>query len=158
MSFLGVSIRDRSRSDSGVRQENLWVGPQGELDAVVGEHRVDFIWHYRDQGHEEGRRRGPARLSDDLDESEFACAINGDIEVQLAFGSLHLGDIDMKIADRIGLELLLDRLDAFDIGQAADTMALQAAMQRRACQLRDRQVQGVEAIVERQQRNCGRRQ
>jgi hypothetical protein len=33
------------------------------------------------------------------------------------FGS-HLGDIDVEIADRVGLELGLDRLFALDIGQA----------------------------------------
>jgi hypothetical protein len=41
----------------------------------------------------------------------------------------HLCDDDVEEADRVVLELLLCRLDTFDIRQAADPMALQAAMQ-----------------------------
>jgi hypothetical protein len=58
----------------------------------------------------------------------------------------------MKIADRIGLELALGRSFAFDLRQARDPMALEAAMQRRARQVRDGRLQSVKAIIERQQR------
>jgi hypothetical protein len=57
------------------------------------------------------------------------------------FGS-HLGDIDVEIADRVGLELGLDRLFAFDIAQAAYAMALQTAMQGRARQMRQGRLEG----------------
>ena len=58
----------------------------------------------------------------------------------------------MEEADRIAPELLLRWLVALDLRQAADAVALQTAMQGRARQVGDRCLQGVEAIVERQER------
>ena len=66
-----------------------------------------------------------------FDESELRDAVDGDEHVQLALLSAHFGDIDMEIANRIGLELLLLRLLTLDIHKAADAMTLQASMQRR---------------------------
>ena len=51
----------------------------------------------------------------------------------------------------IALEALTLELVAFDIGQAGDAVPLKAAVQRRAGQMRDRRLQRIEAIVERQQ-------
>jgi hypothetical protein len=59
-----------------------------------------------------------------------ASLLVGDIEVKFALGGLNLGDIDMEVADRIGLERLLGRLIAFDLCQAADAMSLKAAVKR----------------------------
>jgi hypothetical protein len=36
-----------------------------------------------------------------LHEGKLAGAINGDIKVELALGSLDLGDVDMKLANRV---------------------------------------------------------
>jgi hypothetical protein len=47
---------------------------------------------------------------------------------------------------------LITRFVAFDVGEAADPMPLQTAMQRGAPQMRDRRLQRVKTIVERQQR------
>jgi len=44
--------------------------------------------------------------------------------VELAFGGLQLGDVDVEEADRVGLELLLGGFLTFDIGEPADTVAL----------------------------------
>ena len=87
-----------------------------------------------------------------FDEGELGGAVDGHEQVELAFGGLHLGDVDVEVADRVALELLLGRLVAFDLRQAADAVALQAAMQGRARQVRDRRLQGIEAVVQRQQR------
>jgi hypothetical protein len=38
-----------------------------------------------------------------LHEGELAGAIDGDVEVELAFGGLELSDVDVEIADRISL-------------------------------------------------------
>src|ERR1700680_4042045 len=65
---------------------------------------------------------------------------------------MDLGDIDMEVADRIGLYLVLVGCVAVALRQARDTVALQAAVQRRARQVRDRRLQSGEAIVERQER------
>ena len=102
---------------------------EGELDPIVGKNRVDLIGDSRDQSLEEGRGRGPSRLPDQLHEGELAGAIDGDIEVELAFSGLELSDVDVEIADRISLELFLRRLAAFDLRQSADAVALEAAMQ-----------------------------
>jgi hypothetical protein len=56
-----------------------------------------------------------------------------------------------EIADRISLELFLGGLVAFDVRQPADPVALQAAMQRGAREMRDGRLQGIQTIVERQQ-------
>jgi hypothetical protein len=84
----------------------------------------------------EGKLRGP---------------VDGHEHMQLALFGPHLGDIDVEVADRVALELLLCRPVALDIGQTTNAMALQAAMQRRSRQVRDRRLQRVEAVVERQQ-------
>jgi len=51
--------------------------------------------------------------------------------VQLALFGAHLGNVNVEIADRVALELVLRRLVAIDIRQAADAVTLQATMQRR---------------------------
>jgi hypothetical protein len=60
--------------------------------------------------------------------------------------------VDMKLADRIGLEFALRRGFAFDLRHPRDPVTLKTPVQRRARQMRDGRLQGVEAVVERQQR------
>ena len=61
------------------------------------------------------------------------------------------GDVEMEVADRIGLELLA-WLGAFNIGQAADVVALETAMQAGTGQMRDGSMERIETIVQRQER------
>src|SRR5271163_4886640 len=84
-----------------------------------------------------------------FNEGELRPPIDRDNEIELALSGSDLGDIDMEIADWIGLELALGRSFAFDLRQAGDPMTLKAAMQRRARQARDRRLQCVKAVVER---------
>jgi hypothetical protein len=86
-----------------------------------------------------------------FNEGELRRPIDRDDEIELALSGSDLGDIDMEIADWIGLELALGRSSAFDLRQAGDSMTLKAAMQRLARQMRDRRLQRVMAVVERQQ-------
>ncbi len=58
----------------------------------------------------------------------------------------------MEVTNGVGVELLALRQALVGLWQAADAMALQAAMQRGPRQLRDRLSQGVETVIERQQR------
>jgi len=102
---------------------------EGELDAVVGQDGVDLVGKRLDYPFQEGRRRGSSSLPDQLHDGEFARPINGDIEIELAFGGLNLGDIDVEIADGIGLEPFLGGLVALDLWQPGDAVARQAAMQ-----------------------------
>jgi hypothetical protein len=57
-----------------------------------------------------------------------------------------------EIADRVGLELRLGGFVAVNVRQARDAVTLQAAVQPRPRQVRDRRLQGIEAIVQRQER------
>lgn len=75
-------------------------------------------------------RGSPVSLVDELGDRKLTGAFGADEQVELAFGSLHLGDIDMKEADRVALEALSLRLIALDVRQTGDAMTLQAAVQR----------------------------
>jgi hypothetical protein len=88
---------------------------------------------------------------DELSDRELGSSIDGDEEIELALRGLHFGDVDVEEADRIGLERPPRLFVAFHLGQSAKAVALQTAMQRRARQARDCRLQGVEAVVERQQ-------
>jgi hypothetical protein len=105
---------------------------EGELDAIV---RFGFYREGPNQGFQESGRRCSAGLFHQLHKGKFARAINGDIEIELPFSGLHLGDVDVKVADRIGLELAFLGLVPFHIRQAADSVSLQAAMQGLASQM-----------------------
>jgi len=78
-----------------------------ELDPIVGENRVDLVGDSRDQSFEESRGGGSSRLPDQLHEGKLARAIDGDVEVELAFIGLKLSNVDVEVADRVGLELFL---------------------------------------------------
>ena len=63
-----------------------------------------------------------------------------------------LGDVDVEIAHRVGLELAPCWLVALYVWQPADTVALKTPVQRRAREVRNRPLERVEAVVQRQQR------
>ena len=86
-----------------------------------------------------------------LDEDELRRSVDGDEQVELALRSSNLGDVDMKVADRIGLEFAFGGGFAFDLRQAGDLVALQTPVKGRARQMRDRGLQRIKAVVERQQ-------
>ena len=88
------------------------------MGAVVGEHRVDLVRHGRDQGPQEVARHPPCGFLMQLGEGELARAIDGDEQVEPPFFRMHLGDVDVEVADRVGLELLLGRLVTGHLGQA----------------------------------------
>lgn len=79
-------------------------------------------------------RRNWAAISyppgDEFDEGELAGSVDGYEQAQLAFGGLHLGDVDVEIADRVGLELALRLLVARHLRRSADPVPLLAPMQR----------------------------
>ena len=57
-------------------------------------------------------------------------AMDGDEEVKFAFSRLNLSNINVEVAERVGLELLLRGLVAVNLGEARDVMALQTTVQR----------------------------
>jgi hypothetical protein len=124
----------------------------GEVGAVVGQDGVDLVGHRLDEGVEEVAGNLPGGFLMQLGESELRGPVDGDEKVELALLGADLGDVDVEIAERIVLELLLVGLVAGDVGQARDAVPLEAAVQRRARQMRNGRLQGIQAVVEWQQR------
>lgn len=98
---------------------------------------VDLVRHRFKQVFGELPGRSPVSFVDEPGDGELDGAVDGDEQVKLAFGSLHLGDIYVEEPDGISLEALALGLVALDIRQAGDVVALEAAMQCRSCQVRD---------------------
>jgi hypothetical protein len=119
--------------------------------SVVGEDDVDPIRDGFDQAAQEVRGRAARHLLMQFDEGELRGPTDRDEEMELSLNGSNLGGVDMEISDRVSFEPALGRSFAFDLWRPRDSMTLQAAMQRRARQVRDRRLERVEAIVERQQ-------
>jgi hypothetical protein len=84
-------------------------------------------------------------------------AVDGDIQVELAVFGTHFGTIDVEIADWIGLERLLLGLVTLNGWRAADAVPLQTTVECRSRQVGNGRLQGVQALIQRQQRlpaNC----
>ena len=103
-----------------------------ELNAVIGEHGVNFVR----SGFNKRRRNKDADVLPvflhKLYEGKFAGPVDHNIQVEPAFGGPYFGNVDVEIADRIGLELFLFRFVGFDFRQSRNAMTPQAAMQRGA--------------------------
>lgn len=87
-----------------------------ELDAIIRQDGVNTIGNGFQQVLEKLPRRSSISFVDELGDSELAGAVDADEQIQLAFGSLHLGNIDVKEADRIAFEALTFWLVSFDVG------------------------------------------
>jgi hypothetical protein len=81
---------------------------------------------------------------------KFACTINGDKQGELALFRADLRDVDMDVAQGLGLELLLRGLIAFHLWQGVDAMPLQAAMEGGSGQMRQHPLQRIQAVSERE--------
>jgi hypothetical protein len=127
------------------------------VGSVVGEDGVDLVGGSGDQAAQEVRGGAAGHLLMQFDEGEFRRPVDRDKEIELALSGSDLGEVDMEIVDRIGLELALRRSFAFDLRQARDPVALKASIKGRARQMRDCRLKRVEAVVERQQRVCLRK-
>src|SRR3954451_10972171 len=127
---LAATQSEHVRHTSRVRRICLsrW---QTELDAIIGEHRMDFVGNGFDQGDQEGRCGDTIGFFGKLDEGELRSSVDRHEEVEFSLGGLHFGDVDVEEADRIGLELFLCRLVAFDLSKTADPMPLQTTIAMR---------------------------
>ena len=67
---------------------------------------MDFVGNRGDQRNQEGGGCAPVRVAHKLNEDKLAGAVDRHIQVQLAFRCSDLGDVDMKVADGVGLEFL----------------------------------------------------
>ena len=100
-------------------------GLLGELDAIVGQDGVDLVRH----GLKHVLQELPGRLSvsccNELSDGKLGRSVNAHKEIELAFGRLHLGDVDMEEPYGVALELLSLGLVALDIRQARDAVSLE---------------------------------
>jgi hypothetical protein len=134
-----------------VRHSRARIAWRGEVGSVVGEDGMDLVRDSGDQAPQEVPRSAARHLLMQLDEGELRRSVDGDEQVELALRGSNLGDVDMKIADRISLEFAFGRGFAFDLGQPGDPVALQTPVKGRARQMRDGGLQSVQAVVKRQQ-------
>ena len=100
----------------------------GELDAVVGEGRVDAIRHGFQEVFEELPGGPSISLVDALRHRKLAGAVDADEQIKLALSGLRLGDVDVEEADGIALEALALGLVALDVRQAGDAVPLKTAV------------------------------
>jgi hypothetical protein len=151
--FEGVRPNELSSLEGGldVRSRRTRIAWRGEVGSVVGEDGMDLVRDGGDQAAQEVSRGAARHLLVHLDEGELRRSVDGDKQVELALSSSNLGDVDMKLADRIGLEFAFGGGFAFDLRQPGDPVALQTPVKGRARQMRDGRLQGVQAVVERQQ-------
>jgi hypothetical protein len=84
--------------------------------AVIGEDGVHAIWHGVDEGTEKVGGGVAADALMQFDEGELGCPADADAQMELALLGTEFGDVDMKVADRIGLEPLLRGLGAVLLG------------------------------------------
>ena len=90
------------------------------MGSVVGKDRVDLVRDSLNQPTQEVCGVAPGDRLAEFDKGELRGPVDGDKEIELALGGSNLRDVDMEIADRIGLELPLGRGLAFDLGQPSD--------------------------------------
>jgi hypothetical protein len=98
------------------------------VGSVVGEDRVDLVGDGGDQAAQEVPRSAARHLLTQLGKGELRRSIDGDEQVEFALRGSNFGDVDMKMADRIGLKWALRRGFAFDLQRPGDPMALQTPM------------------------------
>ena len=101
-----------------------------ELNAVIGENRVDRVRDNRDQVLQECGRGVPVRLLMELRERKLRSSMDRNEQIEFAFSGAHFGDVDVEVADWVALERLLLLCFTFDRRQPADGAALEQAMQR----------------------------
>ena len=85
---------------------------------------MDLVGDGGDQAAQEVACGAARHLLVQLDEGELRRQIDGDKQVEFALRSSNLGEVDMEIADRIGLEFAFGGGFAFDLRQPGDPVAL----------------------------------
>ena len=87
------------------------------MGSVVSEDGADLVGDGGDQAAQEVPRGLARHLLMQLDKGELGGAVDRHQQVELALRGAHFGDVDVKLADRVGLELALGRDLAFDLRQ-----------------------------------------
>ncbi len=87
----------------------------GELDAVIGQDRVDPVRNGFEQVLQKLPSGPPVGLLDQLSDGELAGAVDCHEEIELTFSGLHFGNIHVEEPDRVALEALTLGLVALDV-------------------------------------------
>ncbi len=103
--------------------------PVGKLGAIVGEHGVQFVGDCGDQFAQELSGGAAVGLGLRASEGELRGSVNGHKQIELAFSSTQWGDIDVEVAEGVAFEALAGGPVGSRLGQPADAVALQAAVQ-----------------------------
>lgn len=82
---------------------------------MVGQDRMDRVGNGCDQGDKEAQAITRLAFSTSCTKANSARPINRYKQVELTFGGLNLGDVNVDEADRIGFEPLLRLLVALDL-------------------------------------------
>jgi len=93
-----------------------------EVGPVVGEHGMDLIGDRFDEVQQEVGRDPPCGLLVQLGEGELRGPIDGDEEIEPALRGAYFGDVDVEVADRVGLELALYALAVLDVRESRDAV------------------------------------
>src|SRR5215211_2868963 len=104
------------------------VAGRGEMGTVVGQHGMDLVGYGRDQVSEEVAGNAARGLLVQLSKGELGGAVDGHEEVEAALFGVHLGDVDVKEADRVRLEAGPFGLVPIGVGQPSNAVALEAAV------------------------------
>ena len=94
------------------------VAGRREVNAMVGQNRVDLVGNSPDDRPQEVTCYPRRHLLVQLDVGELRGAIDGHQEVEPSLLGADLGDVDMEVADRVSFELAPARLLSLDIWQA----------------------------------------
>lgn len=89
---------------------------------------MDLVWHGLDQGTQEVGRGAPRRLGVKLGVGKLAGPIDGNEQMELAPGGLHLGNVNVKEADQIGFEPFFAGLSPSISGRRRCRGSLKAAV------------------------------
>ena len=121
------------------------------MNAIVGENHVDFVGYGCDEAEQELASDACWSLVVQLGESKLRGSIDSNEEIELSLFGPHMCNVDVEVADRISLELASDPFAVLDIWKPRDTLTLKTAVKREARQMWDRRLEGIKAIIERQQ-------
>ena len=88
-----------------------------ELNAVVGKHGMDLVGNGFDQRLQEVRGHAHGGFLVQLDEGELGGPVDRHEQVEPAFLSTDLGNVEVEVADRIGLDLRLSGLSPSTSGR-----------------------------------------
>jgi hypothetical protein len=124
----------------------------GKLNAVVCQDRVNGVRNSGDQAAQEIFGHQARCLDMQFGVGKLRCPVNGDEKIEPTFTGLNLGNINMKVADGVGLECLFPELFSFNFRSAGDAMTLQTPMQGGSGETRNTGLQCVQTVIQRQQR------